>query len=121
MQASVAEAMFLLGFEHNGDKVVASSFAPLLRNVHGTQWAYDLINFNSSHLYTLPSYSMQVRRLVTATDVAIKIVLTGRLLSRCDLRRCSPRIWVITLSNQPLVTLALMEAAWLAPLSKATR
>lgn len=62
LQAGVAEAMFLLGFEHNGDKVVASSFAPLLRNVHGTQWAYDLINFNSSRLYTLPSYSMQVRR-----------------------------------------------------------
>jgi alpha-N-arabinofuranosidase len=79
LQASVAEAMFLLGFEHNGDKVVASSFAPLLRNVHGTQWAYDLINFNSSHLYTLPSYSMQVRRLLTAFFVAIKVVSSGGL------------------------------------------
>jgi hypothetical protein len=38
LQAAVAEASFLLGFEHNGDKVIASSFAPLLRNVHGTQW-----------------------------------------------------------------------------------
>ena len=38
LQAAVAEGSFLLGFEHNGDKVIASSFAPLLRNVDGTQW-----------------------------------------------------------------------------------
>ena len=38
--------------------VVASSFAPLLNNVHGTRWSYNLINFNSTHLFTLPSYGV---------------------------------------------------------------
>ena len=37
LRAAVAEAMFMLGFERNADVVVASSFAPLLNNVHGTQ------------------------------------------------------------------------------------
>ena len=49
LQAAVAEAVFMLGFESNGDKVRSSSFAPLLCNVNGTQWGYDLINFDSEY------------------------------------------------------------------------
>ncbi len=48
--AAVAEAIFMLGMENNGDKVKAASFAPLLRNIAGTQWNYDLINFDSYRL-----------------------------------------------------------------------
>jgi alpha-L-arabinofuranosidase len=40
-------------------QVTASAFAPLLNNVHGTQWHFNLINFNATHLYTLPSYQAQ--------------------------------------------------------------
>ena len=52
----MAEALFLIGLERNADVVVASSFAPLLNNVHGTRWSYNLINFNASHTFVLPSY-----------------------------------------------------------------
>ena len=31
----------------------------MLNNVNGTQWGYNLINFDSSRLYALPSYYMQ--------------------------------------------------------------
>ena len=38
LRAAVAEALFMIGFERNADVVTASAFAPLLNNVHGTQW-----------------------------------------------------------------------------------
>lgn len=59
LRAAVAEAIFLLGYERNADVVVASSFAPLLNNVHGTQWGYNLLNFNATSLFVLPSYHVQ--------------------------------------------------------------
>ena len=59
LRQALAEAIFLLGFERNADVVVASSFAPLCNNVNGTQWSYNLFNFNASHMYALPSYHAQ--------------------------------------------------------------
>ena len=59
LQAAIAEAAFLLGFEHNGDVVQASSFAPLFNRLEASQWHYDLINFNSSASFALPSYYLQ--------------------------------------------------------------
>ena len=38
LRAALAEGIFLLGFERNADVVVATSFAPLLNNLKGTQW-----------------------------------------------------------------------------------
>ena len=59
LRAAVAEAAFMIGLERNADMVVASSFAPLLNNVHGTQWPYNLINFDATRLFGLPSYHVQ--------------------------------------------------------------
>ena len=55
LRAAVAESLFMIGFERNADVVHASSFAPLLNNLHGTQWPYNLINFNGTDLFALPS------------------------------------------------------------------
>lgn len=60
LRAAIAESVFMLGFERNADVVVASAFAPVLNNVHGNQWPYNLINFNASHLFCLPSYYAQL-------------------------------------------------------------
>ena len=60
LRAAIAESIFMLGFERNADVVTASAFAPLLNNVHGTQWPYNLINFNASHIFCLPSYYAQL-------------------------------------------------------------
>jgi alpha-N-arabinofuranosidase len=35
----VAEAVFLLGTERNGDKVWGATFAPLFQNLNSYQWA----------------------------------------------------------------------------------
>jgi len=59
LRAALAEGIFMIGFERNADVVVASSFAPLCNNMRGTQWPYNLINFNTSHLFVLPSYHAQ--------------------------------------------------------------
>ena len=59
LKAALAEAAFLMGFEKNADLVRASSFAPLFGNVNYSPWAYNLVNFNASRSYTLPSYAAQ--------------------------------------------------------------
>eukprot|EP00035_Acanthoeca_spectabilis_P005172 m.110773 g.110773 ORF g.110773 m.110773 type:complete len:704 (-) comp12903_c0_seq1:23-2134(-) len=77
LRAAVAEAVFMLGFEANGDVVKSASFAPMLNNVNGTQWDYDLINFCSDRLYTLPSYTMQLMLREAAGDVLLASSLKG--------------------------------------------
>jgi alpha-N-arabinofuranosidase len=77
LQAAIAESAFLLGFEANADKVKSSSFAPLLRNVDGTQWAYDLINFDGSRLYALPSYDAQIMLRNARGDYTVRTVSSG--------------------------------------------
>ena len=59
LRAALAEGIFMVGFERNADVVESSSFAPLCNNVKGTQWEYNLVNFNGSHLFVLPSYHAQ--------------------------------------------------------------
>lgn len=56
LQSALAESVFTLGLIRNADVVAASSLAPVLSNVYGTQWAHTLISFNASHLFCSPSY-----------------------------------------------------------------
>src|ERR1700712_2023846 len=44
---TVSEAIFLLGAEKNADKILGTSYAPLLQNLHSSQWTPDLISFNA--------------------------------------------------------------------------
>ncbi|KAJ9467813.1 Alpha-L-arabinofuranosidase 1 [Diplonema papillatum] len=59
LMAGVAEGVFLLGTEINADVVHATAFAALFVNVRGQQWGYNLINFNASNVFALPSYYVQ--------------------------------------------------------------
>lgn len=59
LQAALAEAMFMIGFERNADKVKQSSFAPLFNHINGTQWDYNLIAFDSHSSFGIPSYFVQ--------------------------------------------------------------
>jgi len=78
LKAAIAEAVFMLGFETNGDKVKSASFAPMLNNVNGTQWGYDLLNFDSSRLYALPSYYMQQMFMEAAGDFSLRSYLEAQ-------------------------------------------
>ncbi|OJD17876.1 hypothetical protein AJ78_02048 [Emergomyces pasteurianus Ep9510] len=46
MQCSAAEAVFMIGMERNSDVVKMGAYAPLLRNLGGTQWTPNMIEFN---------------------------------------------------------------------------
>jgi alpha-L-arabinofuranosidase len=59
LRAAVGEAAFMVGMERNADVVAMSSYAPLFVNVNHRGWNPDLINFDSSRAYGIPSYYVQ--------------------------------------------------------------
>ena len=59
LRAAVGEAAFMTGLERNSDVVVMASYAPLFANVNYKKWNPDLIDYDSSRVYGLPSYYVQ--------------------------------------------------------------
>ena len=59
LRGAIGEAAFMTGMERNSDIVTMSSYAPLFANVHNKAWNPDLINYDSSRVYGLPSYYVQ--------------------------------------------------------------
>ena len=59
---AVAEAIFQLGAEKNGDKVIGLSYAPLFMNTNNYHWTPDLIAFNAdSNQTTLSTSYRQIK------------------------------------------------------------
>ena len=58
-------------------QVKSASFAPMLNNVNGTQWDYNMLNFDSHRLYALPSYYMQRMFREGAGDSLLASTLQG--------------------------------------------
>ncbi len=59
LRAALGEAAFMTGLERNADVVVMASYAPLFANVNHKRWNPDLICFDSSRAYGVPSYYVQ--------------------------------------------------------------
>ena len=59
LRAAIGEAAFMTGMERNSDVILLASYAPLLVNLNHRAWNPDLINFDSSRWYGLPSYYVQ--------------------------------------------------------------
>jgi alpha-L-arabinofuranosidase len=59
LRGAIGEAAFMTGLERNSDIVAMASYAPLLVNLNHRAWNPDLINFDSSKWYGLPSYYVQ--------------------------------------------------------------
>jgi alpha-L-arabinofuranosidase len=59
LRGAIGEAAFMTGLERNSDAVLMASYAPLLVNLNHRAWNPDLINFDSSKWYGLPSYYVQ--------------------------------------------------------------
>jgi alpha-L-arabinofuranosidase len=49
----------MTGIERNSDVVIMASYAPLFANVNYKKWNPDLIDFDGSRVYGLPSYYVQ--------------------------------------------------------------
>lgn len=71
LRAAVGEAAFMTGMERNSDVVVMSSYAPLFVNVNYKKWNPDLINFDSSRAYGIPSYYVQKMFAENRGDVVL--------------------------------------------------
>ncbi len=56
---ALAEALYLLHVERNGDVVCMTSYAPLLASKNMTQWNPDLIYFDNERVYPTCSYYVQ--------------------------------------------------------------
>ena len=59
LRGAVGEAAFMAGMERNSDVVVMASYAPLFVNANHRRWNPDLIVFDSSRVYGIPSYYVQ--------------------------------------------------------------
>ena len=59
LRAAIGEAAFMTGLERNSDIVTLASYAPLFVNLNHRAWNPDLINFDSSRWYGIPSYYVQ--------------------------------------------------------------
>ncbi len=56
IRGAVAEAMFMVGFERNQDKVKLCSYAPLFEHVHYHSWYPNLIIYDNYRSHVIPSY-----------------------------------------------------------------
>jgi alpha-L-arabinofuranosidase len=59
LRAAIGEAAFMTGMERNSDIVEMASYAPLFVNVNHRAWNPDLIDFDGSRWYGIPSYYVQ--------------------------------------------------------------
>ena len=75
LRAAVGEAAFMTGMERNSDIVIMASYAPLLVNLNHRAWNPDLINFDSSRWYGIPSYYVQQMFSENRGDVTLPITV----------------------------------------------
>ncbi|MBQ8002474.1 MAG: alpha-L-arabinofuranosidase [Clostridia bacterium] len=59
LEAAVAEAAMMTGFERNADVVTLASYAPLFARENYTQWTPDMIFVNNHEIMLTPSYHVQ--------------------------------------------------------------
>ncbi len=71
LRGAIGEAAFMTGLERNSDVVQMASYAPLLVNLNHRAWNPDLINFDSSKWYGLPSYYVQKMFADNRGDVSL--------------------------------------------------
>jgi alpha-L-arabinofuranosidase len=79
LRGAIGEAAFMTGLERNSDVVTMASYAPLFVNLNHRKWNPDLINFDSSRVYGLPSYYVQKLFSEHRGDVVLPITVDAPL------------------------------------------
>ena len=75
LRAALGEAAFMTGMERNSDIVKMTSYAPLFVNLNHRAWNPDLINFDSSRWYGIPSYYAQQMFSENRGDVTLPVLV----------------------------------------------
>lgn len=76
MHNAIAEAIYMVGLERNGDVVRMASYAPLLAKKGRTQWKTDLIFFDNKAICLTPNYYVQQLFSLNQGDVVFKDVFS---------------------------------------------
>jgi len=82
LRGAVGEAAFMTGMERNSDIVVMASYAPLFANVNYKRWNPDLICFDSSRVYGLPSYYVQKMFAENRGDAVLPVAVNAPLMEQ---------------------------------------
>ncbi len=82
LRGAIGEAAFMTGMERNSDIVVMASYAPLFANVHYKRWNPDLICFDSSRVYDLPSYYVQKMFAENRGDVVLPVAVEAPVMEQ---------------------------------------
>ena len=73
LRGAVGEAAFMVGMERNSDVVTMSSYAPLFCNANHKRWPVNLINYDSTRAYGIPSFYVQQMFAANRGDVLLPV------------------------------------------------
>ncbi len=59
LRGAIGEAAFMTGLERNSDVIAMAAYAPLFCNANHKRWPVNLINFDSTRWFGIPSYYVQ--------------------------------------------------------------
>jgi alpha-N-arabinofuranosidase len=65
----VGEAIFMISTERNGDRIIGSTYAPILRNMNKWQWSICMIEFEADTSRTTLSTSYHVFKLISTNTI----------------------------------------------------
>jgi alpha-L-arabinofuranosidase len=71
LRGAIGEAAFMTGMERNSDVVIMAAYAPLFCNANHKRWPVNLINFDSSRWFGIPSYYVQKMFAENRGDVTL--------------------------------------------------
>ncbi|MCY3020564.1 MAG: carbohydrate binding domain-containing protein [Planctomycetota bacterium] len=75
LRGALGEAAFMTGMERNSDVVLMGSYAPLFCNANNKRWPINLINFDSSRVFGIPSYYVQKMCSENRGDVVLPVTI----------------------------------------------
>ncbi|WP_405728425.1 alpha-N-arabinofuranosidase [Streptomyces sp. NBC_01537] len=76
-RGALAEALYMIGMERNGDVVRLASYAPLLAKRGHTQWLPDLVYFDNANVWLTLNYHVQQMHSLNSGDTALPVTVTG--------------------------------------------
>ncbi|MDR3108411.1 MAG: hypothetical protein LBU65_01810 [Planctomycetaceae bacterium] len=78
LDGAIGEAAFMTGMERNSDIVLLSSYAPLFLHIDkpGWNWNPDMIGFDGTRSYGIPSYYVQQLFSVNRSDVIVPTTIS---------------------------------------------
>jgi len=76
LRGAIGEAAFMTGMERNSDVVVMAAYAPLFCNANHKRWPINLINYDSTRNFGLPSYYVQQLFAQNRGDVVLPVAVS---------------------------------------------